>query len=291
MFRFVHSLLRPARRPQPSAAPPPLDRRDKALFALDRRGRGLEIGPSFNPMARKSDGFDVEIVDHATADELRAKYRDANCDLSQIEAVDYIWRGEPLDELVGQKRYDWVIASHVVEHIPDLVSFLQQCARMLAPGGVLSLVVPDKRYCFDYFRAPTSTGDLLQAFVEKRRRHGAGVVFDQFAQSVLRRNGELKLVHPLEEAKSMFERARDTTEYLDVHAWRFTPASFRLILTELRLLDLLSLEEVCSFPTEGIEFFVTLKAASGPLTIDRTALYEEVAREVACGFLQRKVLG
>jgi len=282
-------------------AAPVLDRRAKALHAVNRAGRGLEVGPSFNAMARKSDGFDVEIVDHATADELREKYRGSGVDLASIEEVDYIWRGEPLDELLAGKRYDWIIASHVIEHIVNPIGFLQQCARLLAPGGVISLVVPDKRYCFDYFRSPSMTGDFLQAFVDERRCHAPGVVFDQFAQSAKRvagangasaAPGEISLVHGLDEAKSMFERSRASKDYIDVHAWRFTPASFRVIMTELRLLGLLPLEEACSFPTEGIEFFVTLRAASSATAaVDRDALYEEVAREIVQGFTERKLLG
>ena len=103
-----------------------------------------------------------------------------------------MWRGEPLDELLGEARYDWIIASHVIEHMPDLVAFFRQAARLLKPGGSLSLVIPDKRYCFDYFRWPSTTGDVLQAFAEQRRRHPAGVVFEYVAQ-IVKRGGEVSL--------------------------------------------------------------------------------------------------
>ena len=205
----------PPRAAVPAQVPPALGREAKVLFALDRRGRGLEIGPSFNPIAPKSAGFNVEIIDHATAPELREKYRvHPNVDISRIEEVDQVWRGESLDELLGVARYDWIIASHVIEHLPDLVSFLRQCTRLLSPGGVLSLVIPDKRYCFDYFRWPSTTGDLLQAFTEARRRHPAGVVFDHVAQIVRRgggsrgtrrRGGDFSFIHEFDEAKSAFD--------------------------------------------------------------------------------------
>ena len=285
--------LRASREPRVPVAPT-LGRNDKVLFALDRRGVGLEIGPSFSPIAPKSDGFSVEVLDHATAAELREKYRGhRNVDVSRIEEVDHVWRGEPLDQLLGGRRYDWIIASHVIEHIPDLLGFFQQCARLLEPGGALSLVIPDKRYCFDYFRWPSTTGDLLQASADGRRCHPAGVVFDHVASIVKRgadvswnaqAGGELSFIHGLGEAKSAFDRARGSDEYVDVHCWRFTPASFRLILTELRLLELIAFEQVCCFPTEGCEFFVTLKPASAALgSVDRMALYRQVARELLDG--------
>ena len=61
--------------------------------------------------------------------------------------------------------------------------------------------------------------------------------------------GDFTFIHALDEAKAAFESARRSEEYVDVHCWRFTPASFRLILAELRLVGLLALEEVSSFPT------------------------------------------
>src|SRR5690606_31563971 len=47
--------------------PPQLSRNEKVLYGLNSRGKGLEIGPSHNPIAPKVDGFDVEILDHLDA--------------------------------------------------------------------------------------------------------------------------------------------------------------------------------------------------------------------------------
>jgi predicted SAM-dependent methyltransferase len=271
--------------------PPQLGRNDKALFAVDRAGVGLEIGPSFSPIAPRSAGFRVEVLDHATAAALREKYRnEPNVDIARIEEVDHVWRGEPLDELVGTGRYAWIIASHVVEHIPDLVSWLQELTRLLAPGGVISLIVPDGRYCFDHFRWPSTTGDVLQGFVERRRRHTPGTVFDHFAQFVTRAGmvswnaetpGPFAYRYSFDDASRSFAQAQSSDDYLDVHCWRFTPASFRLLLTELRLLGLIELEVACAFPTEGCEFFVTLRRASQPPgSVDRLALQRQIAAEL-----------
>lgn len=43
---------------------------------VDRKGFGLEIGPRHNPVAPKGTGSNVHILDHASADELREKYKD-----------------------------------------------------------------------------------------------------------------------------------------------------------------------------------------------------------------------
>ncbi|MBI5937514.1 MAG: methyltransferase domain-containing protein [Betaproteobacteria bacterium] len=268
---------------------------EKALHRVDTKGRGLEIGPSHNPIAPKAKGFNIDILDHASQDALRQKYRDHGVNIDAIEEVDFIWRGEPLDELVGTpEAYDYIIASHVIEHTPDLVSFLQQCSRLLKPSGVLSLVIPDKRYCFDYFRWPSSTGDVLQAHFERRKWHPPGTVFDHVSLAAkLDGNiawspgmkGELAFVHSLPAAAAAWQEAIDSDDFIDVHQWRFTPSSFRLLLMDLVSLELVDLTEVCGFETSGCEFHITLERGAGVPNYDRLQLAQAILRELADGIL------
>ena len=271
-----------------------MDRVDKVLHLVDRQGFGLEIGPSHSPIAPKKAGFNVEILDHANADQLREKYRAHGVNIENIEEVDFVWQGEPLDELIGKPgAYDFIIASHVIEHAPDLISFLVQCEKLLKPSGVLSLAIPDKRYCFDYFRWPSSTGEVLQASIERRTRHAPGVVFDYFSSAAKlgemiawskELKGELKFVHALEVAIAAWHQSINTADYIDVHQWRFTPSSFRLILSDLTSLGLTGLAELCGFGTAGCEFFVTLgKEKSDRPKYDRLQLAKSMIQEIAEG--------
>ncbi len=242
---------------------------DKALIMVDRNGLGLEIGPSHNPLTSKKSGYNVKILDHATREELIAKYRTHGVNLDNIEDVDYVWHGERISELIGSEtKFDWVIASHVIEHTTDLVLFLQEISKTLQPNGIISLVIPDKRYCFDYFRPISTTGDVLQAHIEQRTNHAPGVVFDHHAYAAkLEGNiawgqnseGCISLVHTLPEAILQYEIARKSANYIDVHQWRFTPSSFSLLILELSELGLINLTVAHAFNTSGCEFFVTLK--------------------------------
>jgi hypothetical protein len=102
-------------------------------------------------------------------------------------------------------------------------------------------------------------------------------------------DGDFSFYHELDEVWAAFERPRTRIKYVDVHCWRLTPASFRLILTERRLLDLVGLEVACSFPTEGCEFYVTLRPTTEkPAAVDRMALYRQVARELLEGIQEKK---
>ena len=271
-----------------------MTRTDKLFSKIDRNGFGLEIGPSYNPVAPKRDGYNVEIVDHLDQEALIKKYQGMDVDPGRIEFVDHVWQGQPLDELIGQTEcYDWIIASHVIEHVPDVIGFLEQCQRLLKPNGTLSLAVPDKRFCFDHFRSLSTTGDLLDAYFQKRSRHPSGQVFDHFISEVLLNGlgtwskgvqGDLSFARSLVDAKALLDYSRHPDAgYVDIHAWRFTPSSFRLILQDLNDLQILALRESAMFETVDCEFFVSLNSSTTRQRVDRLVLCKQIERELTSG--------
>ena len=117
-----------------------MNRTEKILYHVDKEGRGIEIDPSYSPVAAKKDGYNVHIIDHLNREQLISKYSDHHhVDLDNIEEVDFVWDGHPYSDLTGKtKHYDWIIASHVIEHTPDLIGFLVECDSILKDDGVLS---------------------------------------------------------------------------------------------------------------------------------------------------------
>ncbi len=250
-----------------------LSRNEKLLYRIDRSAKILEIGPSYNPVAPKAEGWNCFFIDHEDQSNLREKYKSAGVNIDCIEPVDFIWRDGPLEEVIPQEHigtFDACIASHVIEHFPNPVQVLQSLQRILKPEGLLSLAVPDKRYCFDYFKPLSMTGDLLYANFLKATRHSRPTAFN-FVAYYCTNEGlvawlkkdvtELKLVHSLDEAKKHFEQHSESPEhpYVDHHAWHYTPSSFRLVILELNALDVVDWTEDVFFPSVGFEFFVTLK--------------------------------
>ncbi len=262
----------------------------RAMFRSD--GFGLEIGASHNPLLPKAAGFNVETLDHCSQADLLEKYRDdPKADCSRIEAVDYVCDGQSILEAIGQKsRYDFIVASHVIEHTTDLVGFLRDCGELLRPDGVLVLAVPDKRYCFDVLRPVSTTGAALQAHHERRVRHPPGVVFDFLANRATRGGDaewwardtrELRLAHSVKAAMEEFDTARTTRAYVDAHEWCFTPSSFRLLLRDFNELGLVELRESTFQTTPRFEFFVVLSRNGPGCTLDRLDLLKAVEAELA----------
>jgi hypothetical protein len=269
-----------------------MQRSEKILHRIDRGGRGLEIGPSYGPIAPKRAGFRVDILDHLDRDGLIRKYQPFGVDVDQIEPVDYVWNGEPYAELIGKtKYYDWIIASHLIEHTPDLIGFLHNCDRILKETGALSLAIPDARYCFDHFRPLTGLSKIMDAHLNRHAIHTAGSVAEHILNHVscggrvawdAETSGPFAFSHSLEEARGAIGEVTQYNRYLDVHAWCFTPHSFRLILSDLFDLGFVPFRELAFFPTEGCEFFVTLgRGGDGP-AMDRQELLARAHAE-RCG--------
>jgi SAM-dependent methyltransferase len=260
LAREVEYLRRQLAERQPPAVPavPPFDRRSVILKHLNLDGLGLEIGPSHSPLLPKCDGYRVEIIDCADADHLRANNRALGIATDRIEEVDYVSDSGSIFETIGESgRDDYIVASHVIEHAPDLVGFLSDCEKLLAPEGRLSLAVPDKGYHFDLFQALSTTGNALEA--RHARRPSPGTAFD-FVANYARRNGNEtwgiddqsapEFVHGLPQAKDLFDRMQRSDDYFDAHVWRFVPSSFRLIVSDLLALDEIHLREF-SFDAPG----------------------------------------
>src|SRR5437868_3008097 len=78
-------------------------------------------------------------------------------------------RGRALLEAVG-RPVDYVVASHVIEHVPDLIGWLAEVREALEPGGELRLAVPDRRYTLDYRRSVSRLADVVHAWFMRARR-------------------------------------------------------------------------------------------------------------------------
>ena len=109
----------------------PVARRRDRLFALVdvTSGAGLEIGPLDSPLVRPEDAA-VRYADVLDQEGLRRHFAgDSNVAPDEIPLIDFVLSGPEgarrLAESVTERAaFDWVVASHVIEHVPDLLGWL-----------------------------------------------------------------------------------------------------------------------------------------------------------------------
>lgn len=258
------------------------DRRSRLMELVDvSEGRGLEIGPLASPIVT-ADVADVRYVDVFSQEQLRANYaHDPAVNVSDIPEIHFALSSpdglRPLSEAVRPDApFAWAVASHVVEHVPDVISWLADIAEVLDDGGQLLLVVPDRRFSFDMLRPSTTVGQMLQSYELGESRPSVRAVYDLFRNAVNTGADEAwRGEHPGHEARmhdlvgtmSQVRRAR-YGEYVDCHVWMFTPASFVEQVVELGRLDLCDfvVETIVSTAENDLEFYVVLRRLPRGLT-------------------------
>ena len=249
------------------------DRTAQILRSIDLAStKGLELGPLHNPVVRRSDG-DIRYLDHVDTDALRARYAShVGFDIDAIVPIDYAIGDGTISAAVGDDApFDYVIASHVIEHVPDLIGWLNDVRGVLVDGGVLSLAVPDHRCCFDALRSPTVAADVVHAHLDHATVPSARQVFDHYASAVLWHGliawseeppfDELVPVHGEPEALERATAAATLGEYVDVHCWVFTPRSFCRVIGSLQRLQLVPFSVESCTESIGGEFLATLRTA------------------------------
>jgi SAM-dependent methyltransferase len=157
-----------------------LSRNEKLLGGLDiSNSKGLEIGALNAPLLKRTEA-NIRFVDHADQETLKTKYAgDSNVNPDDIVPVDAIWGGgRTLAECFPHETFDYVIASHVIEHVPDFIGCLSEVADILTPEGRLILAIPDRRYTFDFLRQETRLSDVIDHHLRPVKRPTPGQIFD-----------------------------------------------------------------------------------------------------------------
>ena len=260
-----------------------MNNRDTFFSTLDdlHSLKGLEIGPLTSPVIKRKDikkGGQIFYLDHLATNELKEKYREDNSVKTvDIQEVDFVCRNGDMVGAVAQNRFDYVVASHVIEHVPNVLKFLCDVYDLLVPGGIVFLVIPDKRFTFDVKRPQTSFGSLLESFYLNKNKPGVGAVYDHFSQAMRVsshdvwygsfRSEEATPLLSSSKAWALAESVHKNDEYLDVHVNVFTPQSFLEILKKAIEHDIVTfkVEKFCDTQSGHLEFMIALKKPASDL--------------------------
>ena len=229
------------------------------LKELGKSGKVLEIGPFYQPILDGPNVKFFDVLDQEGLMELAEKYNHNFAhkipfvNKGKIPFIDFV--SENGDLKVIKENFDNVVSSHCIEHQPDLVQHLKDVSQILYPQGKYYLIIPDKRYCFDHFNSESTLEDVLDAHQENRIKHSLRSVIthrlsmlthnDPFMHWKGNHGKPSKDLGIIKQALSEFQESN----YINVHAWYFTPESFREILAGLNKLGMVDLQVESLIPT------------------------------------------
>ncbi|MSU48865.1 MAG: methyltransferase domain-containing protein [Opitutus sp.] len=200
------------------AAPPPERHPFQLLCSrVPANARGLEIGAHTNPVAGLSPFYTDAVASYA----------------GSSGRVDFLADARTLPLADG--TLDYLCSSHVLEHLPDAIAALHEWHRVLRSGGLLYLVVPDKRFTFDEPRAVTTSEHFLRDFHEGTTAADAAAHVEEFVfqtnWAMLSPNTATAEV-PQQQAAARVRYLGELAQGLpiDIHYHTFTPDSLDALL-------------------------------------------------------------
>ncbi|WKV52088.1 class I SAM-dependent methyltransferase [Dickeya fangzhongdai] len=239
---------------------------ERIILGIDMSTPGIEISPLYNPITDKSK-HNVYYTDYTSAEESRKKHADYEHD--EIVDLDFIWDQKlTLSECIpAGNKFEWAIASHVLEHVPDPIGWINEILDTLNDRGILSLVLPNADLIADHLRKKTEASDLIESWLYGRELPGPSQLYDFLRNTISKRDTSVTLDgsrhYTKKQAIDFVIHSWTTGEYLDAHCSVFSPASFIELIEELALLGIMNVK-VVEFSPAGQEFYVKLQKMGPP---------------------------
>jgi SAM-dependent methyltransferase len=243
-----------------------LSLRENFLKVIPQGADTLEIGPFCAPQLR---GEKVRYFDIASREDLIIRAGQLQYAFTDAPVIDFV---SPSGDMgIINEQFDQIFSSHCIEHQPDFVRHLMDVSRILRDRGLYFLIVPDKRYCFDHYLSESTIADVLGAHVEQKHLHYAKSVLEhRFLTTHNDAGRHWQGDHGFDDIgqkdinnvrASLEYLSENPNEYIDTHAWHFTPAGFKHIVNKLYDLGLTKLraERVYNTPFGRFEFCAILE--------------------------------
>jgi SAM-dependent methyltransferase len=136
--------------------------------------------------------------------------------------------------MIASDAYDFLLSSHMIEHTSNPIRVLLEWTRIVRPGGLQLMIVPNKELIFDHRRTTTTLQHMIDDFAAKR---------DENDLTHLNESVELNDYSMMSFDQETFEsRAKNNLETRCIHHHTFTLHSLRQLLeyTKLDILELIA---------------------------------------------------
>lgn len=188
-------------------------------------GSGIEIGALNFPL-RVPRGLRVTYVDYLPTETLHEHHAHLLAAGQTLTPPDIVDDGERLDTF-ADAEVDFVIANHFIEHAEDPIGTLEAHLRVLRPGGVIYMAVPDKRRSFDVDRPVTPLAHLI-ADHRDGPRISRGQHYEEWA----------RLVDRVPEGKVHEHAAELMERRFSIHFHVWTPTAYLEMLAHCQTIGL-----------------------------------------------------
>ena len=204
-----------------------IDERKQATRYL--RGEGIEIGASHMPIEVDKTCCSVRYVDRLNEGEIDQNFPELR--ESTLVPVDVICDvvNDGLSPF-ADGSLDFAIASHLLEHVPNPLGFIQECHRVLRAGGYLYLGIPDKEFTFDRDRKRTPLAHLIADF-----RAGARAIDEEHLVDYLTKAAKEAIPEDPAARTALFERELGRSFHVHVWTWEDMVELIQYTVTELKL--------------------------------------------------------
>jgi len=240
---------------------------------IDPTKLSLEIGALNNPIFEPKLYPNLKFIDVFSTEQLKQNYKDhPDVDINTIVNVDYVWKGQKYIELIPDIKFEQVFSSHNIEHQPNLIEYLNNISSVLNPGGLVYLVIPDKRYCFDHYIEESNIIDILSADIRQDKKPQISTLFKAGFQSThneperhwnndfdinkLNNLNDVNTINILTEKYNHLKSVYNFNKYsyIDTHVWQFTPKSFIININVLNSMKIIDLNIIYCSDTKHDEF-------------------------------------
>ncbi len=245
---------------------------NQVLQLLCPTGCGLEVAPYFDPFIHKKDHPQLYYTDYCCNEQLVEKARHNPSYIEgSLPRIDFVWRpGQALRACVPLDiSFDYAVASHVLEHVPNPIGWMNQVLDTMPLGGRFALFLPDRRANLDRDRNLTTFGELVGLWAAQPSVPTPAQVADFLAHTVDLDPEALCAGKPGsshyrdDEVVSLTRHVAETGQYIDAHCTVWEPQSFVAVIERVCRAGLMDVE-ISQTVDDHLEFAVVLTKRGEP---------------------------